>query len=600
MLISAIRTENFKRIRDVEITLSDVTVLIGGNNSGKSSLLQGIHVAITALQSARCASASSKPVSTLGLEQLIYKPSSDPMQLNHKAEMSGKAGPDITFTYASTQADEPKSFKLSMRRGKNANISVTFDHKNSFYKRASGRARPLSIFVPGLAGVALREERRTEAIVTTGIAQGDANLYLRNVLLRLTEAPAKLERFHSIIEEIFPRLQITSSFDERVHTYIEIFVDFDGTRVPLEMVGTGTLQAIQLVAYATMYDPGLLLLDEPDAHLHPSNQRILAATLLKIAEQGNAKIILATHSRHIFDAVTRSSLTDVVWLKDGTRQERKATEDLSILLDLGALDSYELLRNDRCRVVVLTEDTKSDRLRTLLEVNGFIPDQFMLQAFNGVSNIMMCAAVADFFLKQGSDTHVLVHRDSDCLLPEEIRWYRQKENIKLPDRCELFFTPLTDVEHQFCQPRHLAGTLGIEVDEANAIIDRLISANGATLAMEFAQKRIELKSKILKDKPDVPSATDLARERVSFEQIKGKRLFGLLNTELARLQQNPMHLLTRRTEALDIPHLREFAARVWPNAAGGASAEAAGSRVPATELVECAARPQAANAAVAA
>jgi AAA ATPase domain len=297
------------------------------------------------------------------------------MGLHHKTEMTSKTGPEFTFTYTEGQADEPKGFKLAMRRGKNANIAITFDHKNGFYDRASDRTRPLSIFVPGLAGVASSEERRTDAIVTTGIAQGDANLYLRNVLLRLTLDEQKLDKFLSIIGEVFTDLKISCDFDEHIHTHIEVLVKIDGMKVPLEMVGTGALQAIQLVAYATMYDPGVLLLDEPDAHLHPSNQRILAATLLKIAEQGSAKVILATHSRHIFDALTRSSMTDIVWLKEGAKQERKSAEDLSILLDLGALDSYELLMRDRCRVVVLTEDAKTDRLRILLEANGFVPDE---------------------------------------------------------------------------------------------------------------------------------------------------------------------------------------------------------------------------------
>jgi hypothetical protein len=223
--------------------------------------------------------------------------------------------------------------------------------------------------------------------VTAGIAQGDANLYLRNVLLRITLDQQKLQKFHSIIGEA--DLKISCNFDERVHTSIEILVHIDGITVPLELVGTGTLQAIQLVAYATMYDPGLLLLDEPDAHLHPSNQRLLATTLLKIAEQGSAKIILATHSRHIFDALTRSSMTDVVWLKHGAKQTRKENEDLSILLDLGALDSYELLTSARCRVIVLTEDSKMDRLRTILEANGFKPDEYMIQPYDGVSNITL-------------------------------------------------------------------------------------------------------------------------------------------------------------------------------------------------------------------
>jgi energy-coupling factor transporter ATP-binding protein EcfA2 len=564
MLISAVKIDSFKRIKQVEVALAEVTVLIGGNNCGKSSLLQGIHLAITTLQSARSASLSStKPSSTLGIDQFLYKPSNQPTRLNHRTDMTSKTGPEFIFTYRDSPSADPKDFKLTMRRGKNANIAITFEHGNPFYERASDRSRPLSIFVPGLAGVALTEERRTDAIVSAGIAQGDANLYLRNVLLRLTLEPPKLDKFHSMINEVFPNLKISCSFDERIHTHIEILVEIDGTKVPLELVGAGTLQAIQLVAYATMYEPALLILDEPDAHLHASNQRLLAATVLKIAEQGNAKIILATHSRHIFDALTRSSLTEVVWLKNGERQERKGNEDISILLDLGALDSYELLRSDKCRVIVLTEDTKVDRLRRLLEINGFPKDRYMVQPFNGVANIMMCAAVADFFLKQGHDTHVLVHRDSDCMLPDEIDWYAGREQPKLPTRCTLFFTPLTDIEHQFCQPAHVAEALNMPLAEATALVEGLIDSTAAKFAMEFSQKRSDLKSKILREKENVPSATDLAPHRVSFSQVKGKSLWGALNTALIAAHKNPMHLLTSKTDALKIPKLAEFATTVW-------------------------------------
>jgi hypothetical protein len=214
--------------------------------------------------------------------------------------------------------------------------------------------------------------------------------------------------------------------------------------------------------------------------------------------------------------------------------------------------------------VVLTEDTKPDRLRRLLEVNGFPKDQYIVQPFHGVSNIMMCSAVADFFLKQGHDTHVLVHRDSDCLLPDEIEWYRAREASKLPDRCKLFFTPLTDLEHQFCQPAHIAGALDMPIAQANTLVESLIDANASKLAMEFSQKRADLKAKVLRDKENVPSATDLVNQRISFEQVKGKKLWGLLNEALTAQQQNPMHLLTRQTDALKIKELVEFASLAWP------------------------------------
>src|SRR6202045_1159314 len=58
--------------------------------------------------------------------------------------MTSKSGPEFNFTYKEAQTDAPKEFGLKMRRGKNANIAITFDHENSFYERASDRTRPLS------------------------------------------------------------------------------------------------------------------------------------------------------------------------------------------------------------------------------------------------------------------------------------------------------------------------------------------------------------------------------------------------------------------------------------------------------------------------
>jgi hypothetical protein len=50
--------------------------------------------------------------------------------------------------------------------------------------------------------------------------------------------------------------------------------------------------------------------------------------------------------------------------------------------------------------------------------------------------------------------------------------------------------------------------------------------DGASLAADFTNKRHELKSKLLSEKENVPSAADMLGANISFEQIKGKRLFG--------------------------------------------------------------------------
>ncbi|WP_080425130.1 AAA family ATPase [Burkholderia ubonensis] len=51
--ISSVTIRRFKRLEEIELPLSEVTLLIGANNAGKSSVLQAIHFAVSIAQSAR-------------------------------------------------------------------------------------------------------------------------------------------------------------------------------------------------------------------------------------------------------------------------------------------------------------------------------------------------------------------------------------------------------------------------------------------------------------------------------------------------------------------------------------------------------------------
>jgi hypothetical protein len=557
MELQAVEVTSFKRLQKIELLTPTLTVIVGGNNSGKSSLLQGIHFAITVLQSARLSAEGGKPLNTLGFDQFIYKPTGDLIRLNHAGPITSKTGPEFSFTYTDAGSKDHKKFDLKLKRGKNANIAITFDDKSTFYTRAANRTEPLSVFVPGLAGVPLREELRTPSIVANGIAQGDSNIYLRNVLYRICKDAVKLTRFHEMIASVFPGLTISSGFDPETHLYIDITVEQSGSKVPLEMVGTGALQAIQLVAYVTAYNPALLLLDEPDAHLHPSNQRLLALTLQRISEAGSTKVVLATHSRHMFDALAQDEMAQIIWLKSGTKNDQTDKRNMSVLLDLGALDSFELVHAGQQRIVFLTEDTKAGKLRVFLAANGLQEGEYFLQPLNGVNNLAAAVPIADYFTRQADNTHVLVHRDGDGMTDMEKAWWIANESKKLPERTTVFITPFTDIEHTFCKPEHISAVYGIPLADANEIVNAIIVGHSATFAAEFAQKRSSLKDTALRKMEKVPSAVELLAQGVQFEQIKGKRLLPLVLAALQNSGHNPMHLTQNTSEALIHPPLRD-------------------------------------------
>ncbi|MDA8349699.1 MAG: AAA family ATPase, partial [Pseudomonadota bacterium] len=78
-----VRLQRFKRIRDAAFDLRRVNVLVGGNNAGKSSIIQGLHFGIGLLQSIALADKSLNATSadtlstSLNPNQLIYSPSED-------------------------------------------------------------------------------------------------------------------------------------------------------------------------------------------------------------------------------------------------------------------------------------------------------------------------------------------------------------------------------------------------------------------------------------------------------------------------------------------------------------------------------------------
>jgi predicted ATPase len=96
--IQAIKISNFKRSKDIEIVTPQLSVVVGGNNSGKSSLLQGIHFAVTILQSAKSSAANGKAMNTLGYDQFLYRPAGDLIALHHQTPITSKAGAIITLT----------------------------------------------------------------------------------------------------------------------------------------------------------------------------------------------------------------------------------------------------------------------------------------------------------------------------------------------------------------------------------------------------------------------------------------------------------------------------------------------------------------------
>lgn len=307
------------------------------------------------------------------------------------------------------------------------------------------------MFVPGLAGIPAHEEYRPPSVVRRAAAKGDSNSVFRNILLLLSRNPESWKSFKEKFNAVFPGYDIIVKFDPNADEYINARVINKKASLPIDSCGTGILQSIQILAYYYLYKPKVLILDEPDSHLHPNNQRILATLLKKLHHETHCQIIISTHSRHLLEELKLDA--GVYWINDCKLVEGFEDLERNMLLEIGALDKGDLLRNGDIPCILLTEDSDLEFIKVLAESSGFKPNEFQIWSYNGCSNINVARALNSFILEHAAGTHVVVHRDRDYMTDAEVLEYTESlEAVGI----KVFVTKGNDAESHFVNDAHIA------------------------------------------------------------------------------------------------------------------------------------------------
>lgn len=545
MKVKKLILEKFKKVDRVEIDLDAINVLVGGNNAGKSSVLQGVHFSVIAAVASRDAGKD-----TFAQDSLLYCPAQGFEALRHGTAYTNQTH----FGHLRLTAelpDEPNAqLNVKIYRGRNGNVGCERWGSTRLNGTVSSADRLFSIFVPGLAGVPQVEQFRTESVVRRGVASGDANLYLRNVLL-LIKQKDKLPALTNRMQAVFPKFAITVKFDPRRDLYIDAQVSTTGPTgryCPLELAGTGVLQALQIFSYVTLFEPELLLLDEPDSHLHPDNQGLLASALQVVAAETTTQTILSTHSRHLVDALYEDS--NFVWLKDGkVFKQGQSIDRLPLLMDLGALDRFDSLLQGNVGWVFLTEDRNSELLKILLGRAGFVSATYLVISYKTSSNLEAAKILGSFVIEIAPNTKVVIHRDRDFMTDEEAA--RVSAGIVQAGAIP-YITEGSDLEDQFVRPAHVAARLNAAVADVEGWISALAQEHHNALQHSFTRKRDEIKRQMYRDNPEqCPDTLALLGNQVPLAQEKrqGKAMLRLIRGGMQDRWQTTVNLL------LPSPHI---------------------------------------------
>jgi predicted ATPase len=604
--LKSIKVKRFKQLSEFELEVDDTTVLIGANNAGKSSVLQAIHFAVAVAQTAKLVGEGVKWGNdrfelSFNPTQLLYAPVADVLSLAYGGSLVESAAQQIEIELT---LDDGASCLLTVRRGRNRNVQVSLRGR-IVGERLMDFDRPFTVYAPGLAGIAKDERYMSPGVVRRVVARGDANLVLRNVLLmikdaqrreraqyvseyqkareiyekgqgpvpvsaaqRIREFPGPWTIFLEDMHTLFPGLLIDIEFDpDRDETINVYFKQGNGPRLPIDAAGTSILQASQIVAYVALFKPQVLILDEPDSHLHPNNQRALCDLITLLAASRAFRALISTHSRHMLDSL--KDRAKVIWMSSGKKVEYDAVTTPAMLLELGALDSVDYFADGQFKCLFATEDSKPESikaLRALLKANGFPLTEVEVRPYSGCSKIDAAKVLRNFLLDKAPNVRFVLHRDRDYMDAEAVD--KIEQGLRKIDAYP-FITASSDVEGYFLNAAHIAElNPTITHERAQQFIDQATETTRAKSVEALINIRTEAAIRNRNGGPP-HNAGELAGRAVTdydsdpAKWRRGKRVLGSLRVLLNQeLKSNPT--IFEGTKHLVTPELQAIRTAIWP------------------------------------
>lgn len=404
-MIKEVTLQRFKQFKSETISLKPrgLTFLAGGNNSGKSSLLQAIAVwefarTILSMERGHKSLLAGYGGQGLGVSDDEFSPVALPSLKHLWTNLKSQGGPgqdgyslNITCKWDDDAGAE-----------KTLGISLALANDRLFIKASGSNLVeadkiPRVAYLPSFAGITSREQFMSPADRRRMIGSGLAGGIIRNLLLdmhRDNEAKrknlkgerskiknsdlARLRRedpweiLRSTLIDVFQTELSVSPFNDAYHSYIRVqtikgssatgkFVPYSAANARDMMAeGTGFLQWLSVYSLALDDSVDVLLLDEPDAHLHPSLQSQLIERLETITQASNKQALLATHSTEILRSSDHGRI--LAFAKSKAKYLHNDEAKIPLFLGLGSDYAPKLDPLRKCKRMLIVENLSDFRL----------------------------------------------------------------------------------------------------------------------------------------------------------------------------------------------------------------------------------------------
>lgn len=343
--LTSVRFTRYKAFKNYQLSLQDFNVLVGPNNSGKSTIIGVFRILAEGLRKAR--SRSPEPINTHDYSGLGYKLNIGDLPISAE---------NIFFEYDDSQPAEVK-FRVS-----NGNhLRLYFPEQRTCYLIAECAKRiPRSPsqfkaefdieigFVPILGPVEQRERLFEKEAARLALLTSGASRNFRNIWYHY---PDDFDRFKDLVANTWPGMGIK---EPEVIDAKHLAMFCPEGRYPRELcwAGYGFQVWCQMLTFVVKASSAsILVIDEPDIYLHSDLQRQLVSLLRDLGPD----ILIATHSTEIIAECEPISILTINKKKQSAQRVKDVSQLKHVFSALGSNLNPTLTQLAKTKRVVFVE-----------------------------------------------------------------------------------------------------------------------------------------------------------------------------------------------------------------------------------------------------
>lgn len=340
-MITQLTLRNFKSVGEQIYDFTNFDLLVGRNNSGKSTVLQALAIWQFCLdefhRSKRTGSKGIQVVlpnfTALPLPEfnLLWKDRTDrhwPWKevdgVNKKKQEYILIGIRVEWQ---VETGKTESFGIELRYHSPQTIyAIPGDTWKKFREYETQGTLPKIAYVPPFSGLEPNEKWLDVSPIRQQVGKGQPGSVLRNLLWRVYSQPEReaegrnpkrpsredWQELAAIIERWFSVKIREPKYDSAGDVYITVEYRHEGKNYDIISGGSGFHQTLTLLAFLYGYKPTTILLDEPDAHLHVNLQREILDFFKRKSLERKVQFLIATHAEEFVRGVDASQIISLL------------------------------------------------------------------------------------------------------------------------------------------------------------------------------------------------------------------------------------------------------------------------------------------------